>query len=109
MKLIYKTFFTIAIVGASITAQAETTKDCMLKGTVQRSGEGTEERVGVKFHSMERYDTEANCRQRRGEKMQFKLPSDPRLQDAPAGTDVEFRYREDDKGNAETQLLSVGA
>ena len=109
MKWIYKTILAVAIVGASTGLQAETTKDCMLKGTVHRSGTGDEQSVNVKFHSMERYDENANCRQRRGEKMEFKLPADPRLQEAPEGTDVEYRYREDNKGNSETQLMSIGA
>ncbi len=109
MKLISKTFLAVAVLGTSVSLQAETTKDCLLKGTIQQSGEGAEQQVNVKFHSMERYDENANCRQRRGEKMEFKLPSDPRLKEAPDGTDVEYRYREDSDGSSNTQLMSVGA
>ena len=109
MKLISKTILTLAIAFASTGLQAETTKDCMLKGTVHRSGDGAEERVNVKLHSVEKYDAEANCRKRRGEKMEFQLPSDPRVQEAPSGTDVEYRYQQKPDGSTETQLLSVGA
>jgi len=46
---------------------------------------------------------------RRGEKLEFKLPPDTRLKDTPAGSDVKYRYRTDDAGQTDTQLISVGA
>ena len=42
------------------------------------------------------------------EKLEFKLPEDPRLQDAPAGATVKYRYQRDEEGESRTELISVG-
>ncbi len=89
-------------------AQADSSRDCMLEGTVQRADGQNQEAVAVKFHSAKRYDAEANCRIRRDEKLEFKLPDDPRLQDAPAGATVKYRYQRDEEGESSTELISVG-
>jgi hypothetical protein len=93
---------------ASGWAQAETVKDCVLTGTVEKSKQAEGEEVNVRFHSIEKYDQEARCRVRRDQKMQFKLPEDPRLQDAPEGSAVQYRYREDSDGSSQTELIRVG-
>ena len=82
---------------------AETSKDCLLEGTVYESGEGQ----SVKFHSARKYDKDANCRVRRDEKMEFKLPQDTRLQEAPSGSTVKYRYQEKEDGSSKTELVSV--
>lgn len=101
----------IAFTAATGTAKAEANpeKDCLLEGTVYKSGEAGEQQTGVTFHSAERYDNEANCRVRRGEKMEFKLPADTRLKNAPAGSTVKYRYRQHEDGSSKTELVSVGA
>jgi hypothetical protein len=85
-------------------------RDCMLEGTVQKpQGTGdTGQEVNVKFHSVSKYDQDSNCRVRRGEKMEFKLPADPRLKDAPPGSSVKYRYQTDGEGTAKTELISIG-
>ena len=81
-------------------------KDCMLEGTVYKSGD---DQTNVKFHSAKKYDKDSNCRVRRGEKMEFKLPEDPRLEEAPSGSAVKYRYQEQQDGSSKTELVSVGA
>jgi hypothetical protein len=88
--------------------QAGGTRDCMLEGTVHKSGTGAAEDVQIRFRSAKKYDEDARCRVRRGEKLEFQLPQDPRLEKAPSGASVKYRYREDDKGNRTTELISVG-
>ncbi|RLQ23443.1 hypothetical protein DWB85_02495 [Seongchinamella sediminis] len=87
-------------------ALAQTEKDCLLEGTVHKSGEAE---TGVTFHSARRYDEDARCRVRRSEKMEFKLPADPRLQEAPDGSTVKYRYQEQKDGSSKTELVSIGA
>lgn len=99
----------LALVAAAGTVQAGSEKDCLLEGTVYKSGQPGQEQTDVKFHSAERYDEAANCRVRRGEKMEFKLPSDSRLEEAPSGSTVKYRYQQDKDGSSTTELVSVGA
>ncbi|MEJ2532930.1 MAG: hypothetical protein P8Y92_14135 [Halioglobus sp.] len=106
MKITRKLIGAAALLTIASVAQAQ--KDCLLEGTVQKSGSADGEQVAVKFHSMDKYDENANCRTRRGQKMEFKLPADPRLKEAPAGSEVRYRYRTDGKGNAEAELISIG-
>jgi hypothetical protein len=46
---------------------------------------------------------------RRSQKMEFKLPPDTRLKDAPSGSDVKYRYRTDESGQSNAELISTGA
>lgn len=106
MKKLMTAVSTLALLALPGFAQAQSEKDCLLEGTVHKSGQ---EQTGVKFHSAERYDEDANCRIRRGEKMEFKLPADPRLQEAPEGSTVKYRYQEQKDGSSKTELVSIGA
>ncbi len=106
MKKLLHTVTLAALVGASPIALAE--KDCLLEGTVERNGSGAEQSTMVKIHSVKRYDESSRCRVRRDQKMEFKLPHDERLQSAPEGSEVKYRYRSDDDGSS-TELLSVDA
>ena len=90
-------------------AVADGSKDCMLEGTVHKNSDAAQQGVNVKFHSVSKYDEDANCRVRRGEKMEFKLPPDPRVQDAEDGSPVKYRYRKESDGSSSTELISVGA
>jgi hypothetical protein len=100
---------TVAFITAAGAAQAGSEKDCLLEGTVYKSGDAGQEQTDVKFHSAERYDKDANCRVRRGEKMEFKLPTDSRLEDAPSGSSVKYRYQQEQDGSSTAELVSVGA
>lgn len=109
MKTIATVLAALPLVLAATIAQAEPTKDCLLEGTVVKSGaEGNGQGTNVKFHSMEKYDEDANCRVRRGEKVEFKLPEDTRVQQAPEGSTVKYRYKQEQDGSTSTELLSVG-
>jgi hypothetical protein len=104
-------FATLALSLLAIGANADTTsRDCMLEGTVQKQkgASDVDQGVNVKFHSVSKYDQDSNCRVRRGEKMEFKLPADPRLKDAPPGSSVKYRYQTDSDGTAKTELISIG-
>ncbi len=98
----------LALATCAGLAQADGDRDCMLEGTVHKSGDGSASDTQVTFRSAKKYDADANCRVRRGEKLQFQLPQDPRLEDAPSGASVKYRYREDEEGNTKTELISVG-
>ncbi len=84
-------------------------KDCLLKGTVLHGEQAGQAATMVEIHSVSRYDDEARCRVREGRKMEFKLPSDKRVQEAPSGSEVHYRYRTDDQGDDSAELLHVGA
>ncbi len=102
-------FSAIAIVAAAASAQAGPARDCVLEGTVYKSGQGDDQSTNVQFHSMEKYSEDSKCRVRHDEKLQFKLPADTRLEKAPSGSTVRYRYQEDGKGESQTKLISVGA
>jgi hypothetical protein len=87
-------------------ANAGGEKDCLLQGTVHR---GDQDNAMVKIHSVKKYDDESRCKVRRGEKMEFKLPADTRVREAPDGSEVKYRYRTDEQGNSSAELISVGA
>jgi hypothetical protein len=108
MKIISSTIILAAMLLTTPLAMAGE-KDCLLKGTVQRSDKTGQEVTTVKIHSVKKYADESNCRVRRGEKLEFKLPGADRLDSAPDGSEVKYRYRSDDDGNADTQLISIGA
>ena len=93
---------------APVSLSADPSRDCLLTGTVHKSVQGGEEVVDVTFRSMERFNDDARCRVRKDEELEFKLPADPRLQGAPDGSAVEYRYREDSEGKSQTELIRVG-
>ena len=109
MKVIVKAVVALTISLAAVTSiAAGEGRDCMLEGTLLKDGSGEEQSVNVKFHSVSKYDDSSKCNVRRGEKMQFKLPDDPRLKEAEPGSPVKYRYRTDNEGKARTELISVG-
>jgi hypothetical protein len=107
MKNLMTAFAAAALFAAPSLSMADSEKDCLLEGTVYKSGQ--EQHPGVKFHSAKKYDKDANCRVRRGEKMEFKLPDDPRLQQAPEGSTVKYRYQQQQDGSSKAELVSIGA
>lgn len=109
MKLNFRAMMVSLWVLASPLVLADSARDCLLEGTVQhgeRAGQGA---TTVKIHSISQYDEQSRCALRRDRKLEFKLPPDPRVKAAPAGSDVKYRYRSDGSGQSETQLISVGA
>jgi hypothetical protein len=109
MKTYSTTLIFCAFVLAGPAAMADGGKDCLLKGTVQHGEQAGQETTTVKIHSISQYDDESRCNMQRGQKLEFKLPQDPRLQEAPSGSAVKYRYRTDDKGGDSSELISVGA
>ena len=104
MKAFFVTLSSALLLSVPLTALAGPDKDCLLEGTVYKSeANGT----GVKFHSAKKYDKDSNCRVRRGEKLEFKLPDDPRLEEAPAGSSVKYRYQENSDGSSKTELVKI--
>lgn len=83
-------------------------KDCLLRGTVEH-GTTTDGSTQVKINSVSRYNEESRCSMKRGQKMEFKLPQDPRIEKAPSGSEVEYRYRQDDNGASNAELISIDA
>jgi len=97
------------LICVSPLALAESEKDCLLEGTVLHGDQAGQDTTMVKIHSISQYDEQSRCNVRRSQKMEFKLPPDSRLKDAPSGSDVKYRYRTDSNGESDTQLISVGA
>ncbi len=109
MNPLIKTMIIPALLLASPMAMSAGEKDCLLEGTVQHGETAGQNTTSVKIHSISQYDEQSRCKVRGSEKMEFKLPPDTRLKDAPSGSDVKYRYRTDGSGQPETQLISVGA
>ncbi|CAA0125531.1 Uncharacterised protein [Halioglobus japonicus] len=109
MKPLLKAIAIPAFVLLAPVALAGSEKDCLLEGTVQHDEQAGENNTSVKIHSISQYDSESRCKVRSNQKMEFKLPQDTRLQNAPSGSDVKYRYRSDGSGQSDTQLISVGA
>ena len=109
MNLLNKTLlFSVLVLGVPLTGVAGE-KDCLLQGTVQHGGGIVEGTTQVKIHSISKYDEKSRCSVRRSQKMEFKLPQDTRLKEAPSGSEVKYRYRTDDTGQSRAELISVGA
>ncbi|MEM9256421.1 MAG: hypothetical protein AAGA91_13315 [Pseudomonadota bacterium] len=108
MKKIQKILVVAAFTAASGPLLAAGEKDCLLKGTVQHGEQAGQETTTVQIHSVTRYDEDARCRVRSGQKLEFKLPQDSRVDEAPSGSEVQYRYRTDGS-SSDTQLISVGA
>jgi hypothetical protein len=83
-------------------------RDCLLEGTVQHGKQAGQESTMVNIDSISKYDEESRCAVRRGQKLEFKLPQDSRLQEAPSGSSVKYRYRTDDSGQSNSELISIG-
>ena len=109
MKEFLKTMIVPTLVFASPLIFADSAKDCLLEGTVLHGQQAGQDTTQVQIHSISKYDEDSRCNVRRGDKLEFKLPPDTRLKNAPTGSDVKYRYRTDDAGQPETQLISVGA
>ena len=109
MYIHYKTLALSAILAASPLAFADSEKDCLLKGTVHHGEQAGANATMVKIHSVSKYDEDSRCRVRRDQKMEFKLPQDSRVQEAPSGSEVQYRYRTDESGESNAELISVGA
>jgi hypothetical protein len=83
-------------------------RDCLLEGTVQHGKQAGQESTMVKIDSISKYDEESRCTVRRGQKLEFKLPQDSRLQEAPSGSSVKYRYSTDNSGKSNSELISIG-
>lgn len=109
MKPLFKAMIVPALFLASSHVMAGSEKDCLLEGTVQHGEQTGQNTTSVKIHSISKYDEQSRCKVRGSEKMEFKLPPDTRLKDAPSGSDVKYRYRSDGSGQSNAQLISVDA
>lgn len=98
-----------ALLLAAPLAIAGNERDCLLQGTVQHGEQAGETATKVKINSISQYDEDTRCNVRRNQKMEFKLPQDTRVKDAPSGSEVQYRYRTDESGESRTELISVGA
>ncbi|HEY6131200.1 MAG TPA: hypothetical protein VIV27_04240 [Halioglobus sp.] len=97
-----------ALLLAGPIAMADGEKDCLLRGTVQHGEQAGQDKTMVKIHSVSKYDEESRCKVNRNQKLEFKLPQDTRLQQVPSGSSVEYRYRTDESGQSNAELISVG-
>jgi len=98
-----------ALLSAASVVLADSEKDCLLQGTVVHGEQTGQSMTTVKINSISKYDEDARCNMRRGQKMEFKLPEDARLKDAPSGSGVKYRYRTYDDDQPRAELISIGA
>ena len=104
MKITHPFALGILCSAIAFSASAESNRDCLLEGTVQRDGN---EEVRVKIDRVGKYSSDTQCRIRRDRKLKFKLPDDPRVKDAAPGSEVQYRYRTDDAGTTSTELIKI--
>ena len=90
----------------ALNVQAETVRDCTVTGTVKPSP-ASSENVHVALHSVRPAESGAPCKVRRKDRLKFKLPSSPELENAKPGTQVEYRYTEDSKQGSSWKLQKV--
>ncbi|MDZ7785140.1 MAG: hypothetical protein U5K56_20055 [Halioglobus sp.] len=109
MKIIRQILTAAAVIVAVPAALADSDRDCLLKGTVVHGDGAGLDNTTVKIHSVRPYEDDARCRELQQPKMRFKLPADSRLEEAPSGSAVEYRYRLDDRGESDAELISIGA
>ena len=112
MKPIGKTLFFALLATSALSgplALADSEKDCLLKGTVMHDDQSGQDATTVKIDSISKYNEESRCNVRRDQKLEFKLPQDTRLKEAPSGSEVEYRYRTDSNGEGAAELIRVGA
>ena len=88
----------------SAAAHAAPVRDCVMEGTLQRGA--AEDQIRVSFHSAKPAEDGASCRIRRNEKLHFKSPAGA-IQNAPEGSRVRYRYREDAAGEQVWELQQV--
>jgi hypothetical protein len=108
MKTFSKTLILSTFFLAAPLAMADSEKDCLLQGTVQHSKQAGQDTTMVKIDSISKYDEESHCKVRPGQKLEFKLPPDTRLQEVPSGSSVKYRYRTDNSGESNSELISIG-
>ena len=104
-SLVFATLLT-PVLAFSTASNADTVRDCVMEGTVQRQQTNSEE-VYVAFHSAKPADKDASCRIRKREKLQFKAPGEDALDEMAPGTRVQYRYTEDSKQGATWKLQNV--
>ena len=92
------------------SAMAEVTQDCIVEGTVDKDrAEKMGKPVYVEFHSAKRGE-EARCNMTRGStsrRVQFKAPGSDGIENAPHGSEVKYRYTEEDNQYGKWELLEV--
>ena len=108
MNTYSKTLIFCALALAGPVAMADGEKDCLLQGTVQHGEQAGQKTTMIDINSISKYDDAAKCNVRQGQKLEFKLPQDSRLQAAPSGSEVKYRYRTDNTGESNSELISVG-
>jgi hypothetical protein len=99
--------FCALFLGGSVAMAGDAT-DCLLEGTVQHGEQAGKAATMVKIDSISKYDAQSRCKVRSGQKLEFKLPPDTRLQEVPSGSEVKYRYRTDSSGEANSELISIG-
>jgi hypothetical protein len=101
--LILSTLFLVVPLG-----MAGGERDCLLEGTVQHGKQAGQDTTMVEIDSISNYDETSRCKVRPGQKLEFKLPPDRRLQEVPSGSSVKYRYRTDNSGESKSELISIG-
>ena len=109
MNAFNKTLILSAFFLAAPLTMAAGEKDCLLQGTVQHGERAGQETTMIEIDSISKYDEQARCNVREGQKLEFKLPADSRLQEVPSGSSVKYRYRTDNTGESNSELISIGA
>lgn len=109
MVQITKNITLVVLMASSQLALAGNAKDCLLQGTVVHKEVAGQEKTMVQIHSVSKYEENSTCKVREGQKMEFKLPHDSRVNAAPSGSEVKYRYKTDESGGEKSEVIMVGA
>ena len=108
MKILIKTILITALPFLAMGTYAETTQDCILEGTIDKSkAEKAGKNVYVEFHSARKAEPATSCNLNRRNKLEFKEPKNAMIENAPDGAQVKYRYTEEDNKDPQWQLIGI--
>lgn len=109
MRTLVKTLVLAAMPMIALSAQAEMSQDCILKGEVdKRKAAALNQNVYVHFYEATDASSDPGCNLRKGKRLQFKEPKNAMIEHVPDGAEVTYHYTEYDQSEqAEWRLLSV--
>ena len=108
VKTLIKTILLTALPLLAVGTYAETTQDCILEGTIDKSkAEKAGKNVYVEFHSASKAEPDTSCNLNRRNKLEFKEPKNAMIENAPDGAQVKYRYTEEDNKDPQWQLIGI--
>ncbi len=108
MKTVMKALILTTLPLFAAGTWAEVTQDCILEGTVdKKKAERMGRDVYIAFHSASRAEEGSECKLNRRNRVEFKEPKNARIESAPDGAKVKYRYTEKENQEGEWELMGV--